>query len=62
MEPPSGLEGDAEMDEADTAAGAASALVNGVTAAAIASDDASADAKPGVLQAPGRAELLQTGW
>ncbi|KAK9837425.1 hypothetical protein WJX81_001540 [Elliptochloris bilobata] len=45
-EPPSGLEGDAEMDEADTAAGAASALVNGVTAAAVAADDAEAAAKP----------------
>ena len=59
-EPPSGLDGAAEMDEADTAAGAASALVNGVTAAAVAADDAEADAaaKPGT-PAPACRALLR---
>lgn len=59
-EPPSGLDGDAEMDEADTAAGAASALVNGVTAAAVAADDAEAEAaaKPGT-PAPACRALLR---
>ncbi len=61
-EPPSGLDGDAEMDEADTAAGAASALANGADAPAIdnagprgAADAAGAKPEPVAADAPGAA-------
>jgi len=61
-EPPSGLDGDAEMDEADTAAGAASALANGADAPAVdnagprgAADAAGAKPEPMAADAPGAA-------